>query len=214
MKLIGVRLSPFVRKVAVALSVKGIEYEHETVLPGMMPPEFVEISPLMKIPVLQHGDLVIPDSSVICEYLEEKYPAPSLLPETPEDRARARFMEEYGDTRLVEVAAIPFIENFVGPRLRQLQPNPERTKQAEEELFPPILDFLESRVPEQNFLFGSFCTVDTALVSPMVNASIGGYEVDAIRWPRYAAYIDRVKAYPPVAQALEIERQAMAELLA
>ena len=146
MKLIGVRLSPFVRKVAVALSVKGIEYEHETVLPGMMPAEFVQMSPLMKIPVLQDGDLVLPDSSVIFEYLEEKYPSPSLLPETPEDRARARFMEEYGDTSLVEVAAIPFIENLVGPR--------------------------------------------------------------------YAAYIERVKAHPPVAQALEIERQAVAELLA
>ncbi|PLW68996.1 glutathione S-transferase family protein [Pseudohalioglobus lutimaris] len=213
MKLIGAHLSPYVRKVAAILAVKGIDYETEVVIPGMMPEDFESISPLKKIPVLIDGDLVLPDSSVICEYLEEKYPSPSTMPSSPEDRASARFLEEYGDTRLLEFMSVPFIENFINPKLRQQEPDEQRVRSAVEDSLPPVLDYLESRVPEQGFLFGHFCTADIALVSPTINAAVGGYTVDAARWPRYTAFIERVKAHPPVAQALTIENEAMAAML-
>lgn len=87
MKLIGVHLSPYARKVAVILTVKGLAYEQEPMLPGSGGPEFRKISPLGKIPVLMDGESAIPDSSVICEYLEEKYPEIPVLPDTPELRA-------------------------------------------------------------------------------------------------------------------------------
>lgn len=213
MKLIGVPMSPFVRKVAAALAVKGVDYESEVVVPGMQPPEFIEISPLNKIPVLVDGDLVLPDSSVICEYLEEKFPEPPLLPSDVADRARARFLEEYADTALIGVLSIPFLENFIGPRLRQTEPNQERLREAEEELIPPVLDYVESRVPEQGFMFDHFCTVDISLMTHTVNAEAGGYTLDPARWPKYAAYVERVKSHPPVALTLEREARAMAAIL-
>ena len=213
MKLLGAYLSPYVRKVAVILHAKGLAYETEVIIPGMMPEEFLAISPLQKIPVLVDGDLTLPDSSVICEYLEEKYPTPSTMPASAEDRARARFLEEYGDTRLLEFMSVPFIEHVIKPKLRQEEPDEDRVRRVVEESLPPVLDYLESSVPEQGFLFGHFCTADIALVSPTVNAGVGGYTVDAARWPRYAAFIERVKAHPPVAQALAVEREAMAGML-
>ena len=136
MKLIGIHLSPFVRKVAVALTVKGIEYEQEVVLPGTASEEFLRLSPLGKIPVLVDGDLVIPDSSVICEYLEDIHPEPSMFPVGPADRSRARFLEEYGDTRLVEVTSPVFIENFAAPNFFDRPSDEARARQAETELIP------------------------------------------------------------------------------
>lgn len=213
MKLIGVPMSPFVRKAAAALAVKGVDYESEIVVPGLQPPEFLEISPLNKVPVLVDGDLVLPDSSVICEYLEEKIPEPPLLPDNIADRARARFLEEYADTALVGVLSIPFLENFIGPRLRKAEPNQERLREAEEELIPPVLDYVEGRIPEEGFLFSHLCTVDIALMTHAVAAEIGNYRVDAARWPKYAAYLERVKSHPPVALTLEREAKAMAAVL-
>lgn len=213
MKLIGVPLSPFVRKVAVALAVKGVDYENEMVVPGMQPPDFTAISPLNKIPVLLDGELALPDSSVICEYLNEKFPEPPLLPAALADRARARFLEEYADTRLIEVLSVPFLENFIGPRLRGTEPDAARVRHAEESLIPPVLDYVESRVPDEGFLFGHFCTVDISLMTHTVNAALGQYAIDAARWPNYAAYIARVKAHPPVAATLARESELMAEML-
>ena len=79
MKILGIPLSPYVRKVVVDLNIKGIDYEIQPVLPGSDDPDFRAVSPLGKIPVLIDDDLSIPDSSVICEYLEEAYPELSLI---------------------------------------------------------------------------------------------------------------------------------------
>lgn len=212
MKLIGVPLSPYVRKVAVILSVKGLPYEQEIVIPGMQPEDFHLISPLKKIPVLQDAEEHIPDSSVICEYLEEKYPETTVLPATPELRARARFLEEYGDGKLMEVASIPFIENFAARFLLKREPDEARVKDAIDNLLPPVLDYVEANVPAEGFLFGHFTTADIALVSPMLNAEVGKYFVDSARWPKFSAFIDRVKLHPPVAKVLAAEQAFMASM--
>ena len=89
MKLYGICLSPYVRKVAVVINVKGLECEREDAFPGSLSRA---ISPLGKIPALQDGALTLADSSVICEYLEEIHPEPQLLPGSARDRATVRGM--------------------------------------------------------------------------------------------------------------------------
>ena len=76
----GANVSPFVRKVLAVAGLKGIEFEHKPVLPGHGDAEFQHASPLGKIPALVDGDLHVSDSSVICEYLEEKFPEVATLP--------------------------------------------------------------------------------------------------------------------------------------
>lgn len=211
MKLLGIHLSPFVRKVCVALAVKGIAYEHEVVMPGeAAPADFKKLSPLGKIPVLVDEDFVLADSSAICEYLEEQYPQPPLMPSDPQDRARARFLEEVGDTRLTESASIIFIERFLNPNMFGNPTDTERAENAENELLPPYLDYLESQVPQEGFLFGDFGTADISIVSPIFNAAYGGYAVDAKRWPRYAAFVERVAGHAAVAAVRAEEAKILA----
>ena len=212
MKLLGVYLSPFVRKVAVVLTIKGLDYEQEPVMPGSDDPEFRAVSPLGKIPGLTDGELSLADSSIICEYLDEKYPQTAVMPATAESRARARFLEEYGDSKLVEIASVIFIEKFLNPNLFGKDADLERAAEAENELLPPLLDYLESQVPPEGYLFGDFCTADISIVSPIFNAAYGGYTVDASRWPRYAAFVQRVAEHPAVITVRELEKQAVVQL--
>ena len=100
MKLYGSSLSPFVRKVAAVISLKGLDCDHEQAMFGSLPRD---LSPLGKIPAFADGKLKLADSSVICEYLEEQYPAVPVLPKTAADRARARWLEEFADSKLAEL---------------------------------------------------------------------------------------------------------------
>ena len=77
----GVKASPYVRKVMVALSEKHIKYEQREILPKIIlkltnqvvPPNFDKVSPLGKIPALQVGNFHIADSSVITAYLDRMF---------------------------------------------------------------------------------------------------------------------------------------------
>lgn len=101
--IIGSYLSPYVRKVLVLLELKGIAYRIDPIVPFFGDEAFERLSPLRQIPVLVDGDFVLNDSSVICQYLEERYPQPSLYPADIGQRAQARWLEEYADSRLGQV---------------------------------------------------------------------------------------------------------------
>ncbi|WP_257265790.1 glutathione S-transferase family protein [Endozoicomonas sp. ONNA2] len=79
-KLYGVPLSPMVRKVLLALEIKQIDYQLVPVTPFMKPEGFEKISPLKKIPAWQDDKVTLADSTVICEYLEDRYPKQALYP--------------------------------------------------------------------------------------------------------------------------------------
>ena len=79
----GSNISPFVRKVRVALAYKGIEYDNTQQNPFGAPPKYRAKSPLSKIPCWEEGELILPDSSVILSYLEHRYPDPPLVPTAP-----------------------------------------------------------------------------------------------------------------------------------
>ena len=64
-RIIGNHVSPYARKVFLALDHKGIDYEIDPIVPFFGGDEFTRLNPLRRIPVLIDGDLVIPDSTVI-----------------------------------------------------------------------------------------------------------------------------------------------------
>ncbi len=99
-KFYATAVSTYCAKVRIALDVKGVEYE--TVLPpgGHGAAEYKKIVPMGTIPAIQDGDFVLSESDTLIEYLEEKYPEPSLLPGTAEARARQRFLSRFHDLQL------------------------------------------------------------------------------------------------------------------
>jgi glutathione S-transferase len=201
----GASGSPFVRKVQVALALKALPFEQRQQIPFTKDPEYRKLNPLGKIPTLQDGDLTLCDSTVICEYLEDSYPLPPLYPANSVDKARARWYEELGGTRVAELAAGIFFQRFMRPLVLKQETDEALVEKIISKQLPPILDYLEVQAPSDGFIFGEFMMADMSLVSPFINASYAGYDVDAATWPAFAQLIARVKSLPVVSEVLAAE---------
>ncbi len=59
-------------------------------------PEYLKINPYGKVPAIVDGDTVVYESCIIAEYLDDKYPEPSLMPKDPAQRAKIRILTDYG----------------------------------------------------------------------------------------------------------------------
>lgn len=195
--IIGNYISPYVRKVLVCLELKGIDYRIDPIAPFVGNEEFSRLSPLRRIPVLRDGDLVLNDSTVICEYLQDRYPHPSLYPRDPVERARARWLEEYADSYLGDVVIWRmFFQQGVRRFLFNEGTNEEVVRKAREEELPVALDYLEAQVPAEGWLFGELSIADISIASFFRNAAFVKYRIDEVRWPRMAAFVARALALP------------------
>ena len=195
----GVSVSPFVRKVRVALAEKGVKYDVEPIVPIGPNVEYRKISPLGKIPAYRDGDKTLADSSVICAYLERTHPNPPLYPSEPYEYARALWFEEYADGGLVAViGAKIFFQLVVGPKMMNQPTDPAVVKTALEEELPPMYDYLESQLaPGAKTLVGNQLSIgDIAVGSMFVNLFHTGNGVDTKRWPKLAAYLAALHERP------------------
>jgi glutathione S-transferase len=208
-KVHGVHGSPFVRKVLIGLRIKGIEYEQIPQMPFSRDAGYQRVNPLGKIPTLQDGDLTLCDSKVICRYLESAYPEIPLYPAGTNERAMADWYEELGGSTLSDLGAGIFFQRFMRPLAFKQDPDEELVAKIIEKQLPPILDYIESQVPQGGFLFGAFGMADLALVSPLINAGYAGYDIDAARWPKFAAFAQRVRSHPDVKYILDEEAKAL-----
>lgn len=220
MKLYGARRSPFVRKVRIVLEEKGIPYELEEIVPVPKTPELLALSPLGKIPILEDGGAVVPDSSVICAYLEKKHPSPALIPEDPAELARALFLEEYADSHMSESMGAIALERFVKPNLLGQPTDEARLAELLEAVtarwfgtpaaargsaLPPVMDYLESQVPaDGDCVLSRFSIADAALGPQLAGALAPGIEIDAKRWPRTLRYYRALRARPSFETALAL----------
>src|SRR5213076_520768 len=92
-------LSPYAQKVKIALAEKGVAFEYR--LPDFMSGRddaFAAANPRLEVPALVDGDTRVFDSTIILEYVEDRWPTPPLLPAAPAERARVRMLEELCDT--------------------------------------------------------------------------------------------------------------------
>ena len=207
MKIIGSYVSPYVRKVLACLALKDLAYGIDPITPFLGGDEFERLSPLRRIPVLIDGDLTLCDSSVICAYLDEKYGGHPLLPSSPEDRARARWLEEFADTRLGDVFIWSlFYQRFVRPAIWGEDGDQARIAKALDEDLPRALDYLEGELPAEGFLFGDIGLADISLASFFRNAFYVDFTVDESRWPRTAGFVQRALAHPIFADLLPFEQ--------
>ena len=205
-RVIGSYVSPYVRKVLACMNLKGLEYEIDPITPFFGNEEYERISPLRRIPVLVDGDVSICDSSVICAYLDDAYPERPLLPADPSDRAKARWLEEYADTRLGDVFIWGlFYQKVVRPAVWGEPGDEERVARTLTEEIPRTLDYLEGELPSGGFLFGDIGLADIAVASFFRNAAYAGFEPDSARWPNTAGFVERTLAHPCIASLLPLE---------
>jgi len=206
MKIIGSFVSPYVRKVLACMNLKNLAYQIDPITPFYGNDEFERLSPLRRIPVLIDDDFTVSDSSVICAYLDEAYPGHRLFPSDPRDRARARWLEEFADTRLGDVFIWGFFyQKIVHPLVWGEPGDAARIARCEKEEIHAALDYLELELPADGFLFGEIGAADIAIASFFRNGAYAGFEPDRERWPRTAGFVERTLAHHAIASLLKYE---------
>ncbi|MEO1554248.1 MAG: glutathione S-transferase family protein, partial [Pseudomonadota bacterium] len=186
LKIHGTLLSPWVRRLAAFIEEKQLDYEIVTVIPlGDPDPDFLKISPLGKVPVLEINGRFLPDSFAACTLLESEVPSPSLFPDKGWDQAWMLWLCDYLATALFSKVEAPlFIQQFINPNFQKIDPDPEIVAAAKA-FRPQVFDYLESQLESgRAFLLGDQCSLaDLTAGSIFVNYFHAGERINAESWP-------------------------------
>ncbi len=204
-------LSLFTAKIRVALAEKGIDYERIEVpftkADGYSPkhPKVLELNPKAQVPVLVDGDLVLWDSTVILEYLEERFPTPALMPTDVEGRARCRMLELHADEVFFSHVWALIQELFYAGGDR------ERAEEARQGLEHEYAK-LDAMLSERDWIGGDdLTTADiTYRLAALFAATLTVPPPTDL--PALAAWLERIDARPSVAKELEGLAAAVASL--
>jgi glutathione S-transferase len=208
MKLYQTYTSPFPTRVRLVLYAKGIEAEI------IEPPGFhtsaeskgyyMQVNPIGRVPALVLDDgRVLPESEVICEYLEDAYPDPPLRPADPFERARVRLISRLCDIYLV-MAMVPLF-NASG-RSRKTWDR-ARIDAALAEI-DAALGYIETYLGGEGYAVGTaLTTADGALLPQLMLAyewapAVFGGENPLGKHPKVAAYWRGIEARDPIAARL------------
>jgi glutathione S-transferase len=164
LKLYDFPMSPRARKVRIVLAEKGLQYEKVTVditKGEQKKPEFLAVNPYGKVPALQDDGLAVYESTIIMEYLNDKYPNPPLLPSDPGQRARARVLMHYADNPYDSALAALVGEIFFKPKGQADQNVIAKAKQDLNICF----ERLERELGGNDYLLGSFSLADIGYVA-------------------------------------------------
>lgn len=157
MKLYGSLASPYVARVVLAARYKKLDLPLEMPTEGFKSAAYLAKNPFGKMPTLGHGDRSIIESQVICEYLEDLYPHPTLFPGDAAGRAAVRTVSRVSDL---------YLWPEVGVLFKQMNPagRDEALVAAARERLEVALGRLDGLMPGGPWAAGEFSVADCALV--------------------------------------------------
>jgi glutathione S-transferase len=181
---------PFSQKVRIVLAEKDLEFErvHVDLHKGeQKTPEFLKLNPYGKVPVLVDEDVIIYDSTIINEYLDEEYPNPPLMPEDSASRARVRLLEDFCDNSFIPPSIVMLSELHKADAERDA----EKVRRYAAEM-SRVLARLEPSLEGKEFLGDTFSLADVAFAPRSVILPQLGIELDP-RLQNVAAWIGRLR---------------------
>lgn len=203
-------LSPYAQKVKIALDEKGLDYTVATpqaIGSGQISGDFLQANPRAEVPVLYVEGQAIFDSSIILEFIEDRFPDPPLLPAAPADRARVRMIEELCDTHYEAITwGLSEIANFrraTGEQAEALQSS------ARDELARHHA-WLEAQLGDRPWFNGEAFGWGDLCVAPYIAGAIGFGMA-----PPPGALSDwfaRAAARPSVAASLQAAKDSLAAM--
>ncbi|MEW6437116.1 MAG: glutathione S-transferase family protein [Pseudomonadota bacterium] len=198
MRLYSENSSPFSAPVRIAIYAKTLDIEIVAPPGGLRSAQYHAVNPLGTIPCLILDDGArLPESSAIMEYLEEKFPVPTLLPKNPEARANVRLLQRIGELHITTQTV----------ELCQAAPNTDESANRLTRLVRG-LSALQGLLSGESFAAGGELTLADCQLAPalfrvprvveplMRRDLIGAY-------PKVARYVETSRAHPAVARVLE-----------
>ncbi|HZI95372.1 MAG TPA: glutathione S-transferase family protein [Patescibacteria group bacterium] len=193
--------SPYCWKVRICLTEKKLEYTPVMPVDRENDPKFKSLTPVGKVPVLVLEDgTPIFESTIINEYLQDRYPQPPLLPNDPADRARARMFEDLADQYLAPALRLMFTANYrydKGKIYRLKVVNKEQEAEGLR-ISTGYLQFLDSCLEGTEYFVTEFSLADIGLIPPLARTSRLLKVPLKEKYPNIAAWVDRVLSRPSV----------------
>jgi glutathione S-transferase len=166
-------LSPYAQKCKIALFEKGIDFELRTptgIGAGSVDPEFIAASPRGEVPAFIDGDAHIFDSTIILEFIEDKWPSPPMLPRDPAQRARVRMIEDAMDTHYEPInwglGELRWFKRAEGERARAIEARAESQARG-------FFGWLERHLGDAEWFNGGAFGWGDLSVIPYINGSTG-----------------------------------------
>jgi glutathione S-transferase len=174
---------PYCARARIVLAEKDVEYETVTIDLSDRPDWLYEKNPLGKVPVLEEDSFVLPESDVIMQYVEERYPEPALLPADPAARAQVRL-------------SIHRFDNNLGDAYFAFR----RGEEEAEEWLDHCLGFMDRAAPAWSQSYG---LADIAYVPWLIRLRdlLG---VDLAPYPELRRRLDELAERPAVAAELDV----------
>jgi glutathione S-transferase len=209
MILYGGKLSPFVMRPLLVSRAKGAEVTLASFEGGIKSPEYLALCPTGKMPLLVDGDLALPESQVIADYLDLALPGPKLVPEDAVGAAKVRLLVRLADTYMV-------------PQLGGLfrgRENPAGVPDALKGMGEALGYIEHYRKAGDEYAFGSSFTQADAALIPLfffLDALDGPMPTKALvaAKPGLAAWWARAKASPLGAQAVAEQAEGLRQMMA
>jgi len=158
-KLYDFPMSPRARKTRIVLAEKGLQYEKVNIditKGEQKKPEYLAINPYGKVPALQDNGTTVYESSIVMEYLNDKYPNPPLMPADAGQRARARVLMHLGDNAYDGALGAIVGEVFFKPKGQADQNVIAKAKQD----LTACFERLERELGSNDYLVGTFSLAD------------------------------------------------------
>jgi glutathione S-transferase len=173
---------PYAARVRIVLAEKRLEYEAVAIDLDDRPAWLYEKNPLGRVPVLEEdGGFVLPESPVIMEYLDERFPEPPLLPADPAERALARLRIERFD-------------RLSGPYYRVRRGDEPARRELEAQLAE-----LDADLERQPYLTGRDYGLADIAYLPWLYRGRAQLGIDLQAFPALTAWLDRVEERPAIA---------------
>jgi glutathione S-transferase len=170
---------PYAARARITVAEKGVPVEVVEIDLADRPAWLYEKNPLGRVPVLEEDGRPLPESLVIMEFLEERYPEPALLPVDPADRAAVRLLLKR-ETELTD----PYYAFRRGESF---------------DAFDEALRALDARLAEQPFLAGAAYSLADIGYVPWILRARDMLGVDLAPYPSLAAWLERLEERPAIA---------------
>jgi glutathione S-transferase len=195
-------LSPYAQKVKIALDEKGIAYEARmptAIGSGTPDSAFLKSNPRGEVPSLIDGDAAIFDSTIILEYIEDKWPEPTLLPKDPLARAMARTIEDVMDTSFEPInwgmGEIKWFKRAEGERARTLEASASNQARG-------LYAWLSRQLGEKDWFGGERFGLADISVVPYLNGARGN-GIGPDEASKLGQWLKRANARPSVRKAAD-----------
>jgi glutathione S-transferase len=201
--------SPFARKIRLVLRFKGLEYRSIDALALDEHDRLLDVNPRAEVPVLVDGAVTVTDSVDIVSYLEDRFPNPTVLPVSPELRAKARRWQRVADTVLD--AIIHDVSIWTWPTHHRSDQPPEGLLDVGRHELHQILIDLEGSIDVSGFVCDQLSIADFSLFPHISSLKLLGILLEETTHPKLLRWNRQMRRQTAVREDLEYVKRSAIE---